>query len=136
MAQSPYTLLTVSSSSFSGSATGIIDLGGLYRTVQAVSYLSTDAAATTGTGLFLTVDKREEPGIYQYAAESGIFEGRLIYDGPLVYRAIYGAPGAATYYTSKDGFYRYVKATLTGESSNFSAGTVKVVISFDGPQTP
>ncbi|SRR6266404_885924 len=130
MAESPYTLLTIYSSAFTGSATAIVNLEGLYRTIQSVTYTSSDAIIP-GT-INLTIQKTEE--INNPNADGYPYQGTLYYEDVIATHAITTA--GAIYDNSKQTFFRYVRATLTGNSSQFTSGSVKVILYFDGPQTP
>lgn len=130
MAQSPYKLLTVFSSNFSGSATGVADLGGVYRNLQSVTYTSSDAVVVGSVNI--SIQKCEDPNNTNSNAIT--YQGYPYYEDTIGTHDI--STDGAIYDKTKQYFFRYVRATLTGSSSHFTAGSVNVTLYFDGPQTP
>lgn len=130
MAQSPYNLLTIASSAFTGTAIATIDLGGLYRKLQVSLYTSSNAVIPGD--LNAIVEKRQDANIPQYPYDGSAFtyEGRILNQGFSTTGTLY-LPTPA-----REAFYRYVTATITGTSSGFTAGTATVVLSFSGCEWP
>jgi hypothetical protein len=126
MAQSPYSLLTVASSAFTGAATATVDLGGLYRKLQVAILVSSDAIVGDA---HLSVYKSEKPNMV-------MLDGGPTFEPFLVDRTLAGFDGASAYWPVTESFYRYVTAAITGTSSSFTAGNVGVALNFSGTEWP